>query len=224
MHCYNCIIESYQTQAHNLALQMLGDRGLAEDVTQEAFFVCIQGVQGVSWGKHAGLAPPHSGQCLKGHAALPKVPIHRSLDFSPLDPLEADGPPVDLPTSEESPEDFTLRSELGKLIQEGMMTLPEERRLAASLLDIQGFSYEEAAQVMVCSVGTVKSRLARGRAQLRDYLGSHQELCPASSVMIDKYMWIFKIKRQQHVGIETLSEYIDGRLSDAENGKVQEHP
>ena len=50
-----------------------------------------------------------------------------------------------------------------------------------------------------------------------------RNFCPASSVMIDKYMWIFKIKRQQHVGIETLSEYIDGRLSDAENGKVQEH-
>ena len=179
MHCYNCIIESYQTQAHNLALQMLGDRGLAEDVTQEAFLSAYKGFKGFRGENMRAWLLRIVANASRDMLRSRKSRFTVSLDFSPLDPLEADGPPVDLPTSEESPEDFTLRSELGKLIQEGMLTLPEERRLAPSLVDIQGFSYEEAAQVMVCSVGTVKSSLARGRAQLRDYLGSHQELLPS---------------------------------------------
>ncbi len=47
-----------------------------------------------------------------------------------------------------------------------------------SLVDVQGLSYEETAQVMNCSLGTVKSRVARGRADMRDFLQGHQELLP----------------------------------------------
>ena len=179
VHCYNCIIETYQTQALNLALQMLGDRGLAEDVTQEAFVSAYKGFKGFRGENIRAWLLRIVANASRDMLRSRKSRFTVSLDFSPLDPLEGDGPPVDFPSSEESPEDLTLRNELGKLIQEGMMTLPEERRLAASLVDIQGFSYEEAAQVMGCSVGTVKSRLTRGRAQLRDYLGSHQELLPS---------------------------------------------
>ena len=68
--------------------------------------------------------------------------------------------------------------ELGRAIQEGLSSLSEERRLAVNLVDVQGFSYEETAQIMNCSLGTVKSRVARGRADMRDFLRGRRELLP----------------------------------------------
>ena len=58
------------------------------------------------------------------------------------------------------------------------MSLSDERRLSIELVDVQGFSHEETAQVMDCSLGTVKSRLARGRADMRDFMQRHRELLP----------------------------------------------
>ena len=55
-----------------------------------------------------------------------------------------------------------------------------EQRTVVVLSDIQGFSYEEIAQVMGTSLGTVKSRLSRARAKLRIILQAHQELLPAT--------------------------------------------
>ena len=86
---------------------------------------------------------------------------------------------VDLPSSLESPEDNAEREELRRAIVSGLAALPEERRLAILLVDVQGMSYEEAAQVMDCSLGTVKSRISRGRGELRDILRGTGELLPS---------------------------------------------
>ena len=177
-HCYNCIIEDHQTQAQNLALRMLGDWASAEDATQEAFlsgYKAFGGFRGdnlKSW-----LLRIVANTCrdmLSSRKSRPAM----SLDFSVLDPESSDGPSLDPPSSAESPEDYAVRRELGKAIQEALQTLPEERRLAVVLVDVQGFDYEEAFQVMACSLGTVKSRLSRGRAQMREYLQRHRELLP----------------------------------------------
>ena len=58
-------------------------------------------------------------------------------------------------------------------------TVPKEQRTALVLSDVHGLSYEEIAETMRCSLGTVKSRISRGRAKLRDYLLQQQELLPA---------------------------------------------
>jgi len=71
--------------------------------------------------------------------------------------------------SVESPEDYAIRKEMGEHVQRGLTTLSREQRVAVILCDIQGLSYEEVAEAMGCSLGTVKSRLSRGRTQLRDY-------------------------------------------------------
>jgi len=85
---------------------------------------------------------------------------------------------LDLPSSDESPEDSALRHELGAVIRQGLQSLSEDRRSTVHLVDVQGFSYEEAAQVLGANIGTIRSRLARGRADMRDYLQQHQELLP----------------------------------------------
>jgi RNA polymerase sigma-70 factor (ECF subfamily) len=68
---------------------------------------------------------------------------------------------------------------LNLLIQAGIRTLPMEQRTVLVLSDIQGLSYQEVAEAMDLSLGTVKSRLSRGRAKLRDYLQQQRELLPS---------------------------------------------
>ena len=179
-YCYNCVIERYQTHAHNLALRMMGNWDTAEDATQEAFlsgYRAFKSFRGDNLG--AWLMRIVANACrdmLRVRKARPTV----SLDYSPLDPEEPGNPSLDPPSTEESPEDYALRRELGRTIEEGLQSLSEERRLAVVLIDVQGFSYVEAAEAMDCSLGTVKSRLARGRADLRNFLRGRGEPLPVS--------------------------------------------
>ena len=85
---------------------------------------------------------------------------------------------VQAPSPAAGPEDEALRLELNVHLQGGLATLPADQRVAVVLRDVQGLSYEEVAEVMRCSVGTVKSRIARGRARMREYLVARRELLP----------------------------------------------
>jgi len=58
------------------------------------------------------------------------------------------------------------------------LTLPPDQRITFVLADVHGLSYQEIAQAMNVSLGTVKSRLSRARAKLRDALLAHPELLP----------------------------------------------
>ena len=178
-YCYNCVIEAFQTKGYNLACRMLRDWALAEDVLQESF---VSGYRSFSQFRGDNLSAWMmriiANACrdfLRSRRARPVI----SLD--PLPTASDDPTPsaVDLPGREESPEESAEREELRRAIVSGLERLPEERRLAVILVDVQGFSYEEAAQVMDCSTGTVKSRISRGRAALRDYLRTTGELLPS---------------------------------------------
>ena len=81
--------------------------------------------------------------------------------------------------AEETPEEHALRQELARVIQAGIQTLPPEQRVTLVLSDVQGLSYREIAEVTRTSLGTVKSRLSRARAKLRDFLLQHEELLPS---------------------------------------------
>ena len=78
------------------------------------------------------------------------------------------------------PEQRSLTSETARHIQAALDQLPPDQRLAVILCDVQGLSYDEAAQAMAVELGTVKSRLSRARAHLRDLLAAKGEL-PAAS-------------------------------------------
>jgi RNA polymerase sigma-70 factor (ECF subfamily) len=69
---------------------------------------------------------------------------------------------------------------LGREIQRGLLTLPQEQRIVLVLVDVEGMSYEEAAEAVGISPGTLRSRLSRARAKLRDYLLQKGELLPPS--------------------------------------------
>ncbi len=177
-HCFNCIQGAYQARAENLAFQMLGDRALAEDATQDAFlsayrsFPSFRGPNLKAW-----LLRIVANRC-RDMLRSGKIRPTLSLEY-PSGPGDTGSTPVlDLPSGDETPEEHALRNELGAVIQQGLQGLSEERRSTVHLVDVQGFSYEEAAQVLGANIGTIRSRLARGRAEMRDYLQQHQELLP----------------------------------------------
>jgi len=179
--CFNCVIETYQAQAYNLARRILDDWSLAEDAMQEALvsayraFPRFRGDNLAAW-----LMRIVANRCrdmLRSQRARPALP---------LDPLANDSDDPDsipsalnIPSADESPEDHAKRGDLNRAIQSGLNTLPQEQRLAVLLVDVQGFSYEEASLSMGCSLGTVKSRVSRGRGALRDYLRQQGELLPS---------------------------------------------
>ena len=179
--CFNCLIETYQTQVYNLARRMLSDWALAEDAVQESFvsayraFNRFRGENLTAW-----VLRIVSNTCrdmLRARRSRPTI----SLDPLPAgDSGEPQGPSaVDIPSHEPSPEDRAEQSELRETIQSGLDTLQEDQRLAVLLVDVHGLSYEEAAQSMGCSLGTVKSRISRGRGALRDYLRQTGDLLPS---------------------------------------------
>ena len=173
-YCFNCVVEEHQVHAYNLSLRMLGDWALAEDATQEAFlsayraFTRFRGENLAAW-----LMRIVANACrdmLRARKARPSQP----LETLPQEPSDPD------PSSAASPESQALTQELREAIQGGLETLHPEQRMALVVIDIEGFSYEETAQSMATSLGTVKSRLSRGRASLRDYLRGQGELLPPS--------------------------------------------
>jgi RNA polymerase sigma-70 factor (ECF subfamily) len=82
-----------------------------------------------------------------------------------------------LATSDASPFDCAVRSELKERIAAALQTLPEASREVVVLREIEGFGYEEIAEMLQVNLGTVKSRLTRGRAALREALVSDSAGC-----------------------------------------------
>lgn len=179
--CYNCIIETYQTQAYNLARRMLDDWALAEDAVQESL---VSGYRAYSQFRGDNLSSwlmrIVANTCrdmLRSRRARPTVP----LDPTPVNEQEQGRTlsALDLPSTMESPQEHAERGALNRAIQDCLNSLPQEHRLAEVLVDVQGMSYEEASVAMNCNLGTVKSRVSRGRRGLRDCLQKAGELLPS---------------------------------------------
>ena len=83
--------------------------------------------------------------------------------------------PPDPPDTAPGPEALALRREQRDAIQAALLLVPPDQRLAVVMCDVQGFAYEEIAETMRTSVGTVKSRIARGREKMRRELGPRSE-------------------------------------------------
>ncbi len=169
---FNEIVARYQRQVFNTAARILGGTSYADDATQETFISAYRAI-----GKFRGvnLAP-----WLLRIAKNQCYDMIRGMRRRPSDSLEENltNPSFVRAQSSGSAEDETLRGELGSEIQRAILSLPEDQRLVVTLIDVQGFSYEEAAEVAGVSLGTVKSRLSRGRARVRDHLRGLGELLP----------------------------------------------
>lgn len=94
---------------------------------------------------------------------------HRRQSYLPLDDLSGK---LSVTGSWADPE-AALEQQLDGPVQRALDALPPEFRAAVILVDVEGLSYEEAARVLCCPPGTVRSRLHRGRLALREWLRGH---------------------------------------------------
>ncbi|MCL0037008.1 sigma-70 family RNA polymerase sigma factor [Dehalococcoidia bacterium] len=168
---FNQLVERYQGQVYNLAMRMLGNRQDAEDATQEIFILSWKAIGSFRGGTFRTWIFR-----VAARFCTDEVRRRRGRQVDSLDAMFPEHNP--LPSSAESPEDHLLREDLSQLISQHLLCLAEEQRLVVTLADLQGFTYEEIAQITNSSIGTVKSRLNRGRANLRDLLLKNRELLP----------------------------------------------
>ena len=163
---FNALVAAYQRQVYNLCLRMLGNAASAEDVTQEAFISAYRRLETYRGGNFkAWLLRIATNACYDLLRRQGRRPT------SSLDTLyeDSDSPPI--PDSEAvSPEVSAERQELRETVQRALSMIPADQRAAIILCDLQGLSYEEIAVTLHVNLGTVKSRINRGRARLRKLL------------------------------------------------------
>jgi len=173
---FNELVLHYQNRVFNLAYRIMGDEDSAADATQEAFISAYQAIGGYRGGSfRAWLMRIVTNACydeLRRRKRRPTSSLEALYvtDTAPGEPL-ANGV--------EGPEAFAQRQDLNRALQAGLQTLPAEQRVALVLSDVQGYNYQEIANITGASLGTVKSRLSRARAKMRDYLLAQGELLPA---------------------------------------------
>ena len=173
LHAFNVLVECYQRQVYNLCLRLLPSAASAEDATQEAFIAAYRRIDSFHGGNFRAWLLR-----IAANASYDELRRQRRRPAASLEAAMASQGVAQAPSPAAGPEDEALRRELNVHLQQGLATLPSDQRLAVILRDVHGLSYEELAEVMHCSVGTVKSRIARGRARMREYLMARRELLP----------------------------------------------
>lgn len=168
--CFNQLVEAYQRRVYNLCLRMLNNPHDAEDTTQAAFISAFRGLGKFRGGSFRAWLFRIAANACRDELRLRLRRPAASLDAIPLD-LEVD-------RHAPSPEDYAASQELGRAIGAALAALPADQRLAVILRDMMGLEYAEIAQATASSLGTVKSRISRGRERLRDLLRGYMELSP----------------------------------------------
>ena len=176
LNAFNTLVLAYQHQVYNLAYRIMGEQAAAEDATQDTFISAYKNLKSFRGGSFKSwLLRIVTNACYDDLRRRKRRPA-TSLDEM-LGDQEGDME-VDVPSADDGPETVMQRREMIDLIQTGITTLPDDQRVTLVLSDVQAMSYEEIAEITHTNVGTVKSRLSRGRARLREYLQAHGELLP----------------------------------------------
>ena len=171
---FNRLVVHHQDLAYNVAYRIMGDPDAAADATQDAFISAYRALSGFRGGSfRSWLLRIVTNACYD---------VLRSRTRHPTVSLDAD-PELDWEEwtegEEEPPEDYAERQDLGQVIQLGLQELPEDQRVVIVLSDVHGMAYKEIAKTLGISLGTVKSRLSRGREKMREFLQGNAELLPA---------------------------------------------
>jgi RNA polymerase sigma-70 factor (ECF subfamily) len=169
---FNALVVEYQSLVYNVCFRMLGQALAAEDAAQEAFISAwrnIGSLRGESF--RPWILRIAANLCrdeLRRRARRPSSSLDVALEAGVPEP------PDDAPLPEES----ALSAELRAGLEAALAQLPEDQRTAIVLCDIEGLDYAEVAAVMKTSLGTVKSRIARGRLRMRQAMLQRPELLP----------------------------------------------
>jgi len=153
-------VRKYQDRVYNLCRYMIRDPQDAQDAAQDVFLKAYKGIKGFN--PDASL-----------YTWLYRIAVNTCLDYkrkSRRDTPKKQPLTEDLPSTEPLPAELYESREIRESIQFALQKLPEKQRAAIVLREIEGLSYEEIAEVLHTSAGTVKSRISRAREQLRHLL------------------------------------------------------
>ena len=162
------LVEKYEGRIYNLACSIVGDRDAAQDAAQETF---IRAYQAIS--RFRGQSTFYTwlyriGVNVSLNAAQKEK---RRVDTASLDDvIESKSISSDVIFSKKAPDSDIERIQLREHIQKILLELTPDHRAVIVLKDLEDQSQEEIAEALGCSIGTVKSRLSRARAHLRDLL------------------------------------------------------
>jgi RNA polymerase sigma-70 factor, ECF subfamily len=166
---FDWLVTHYHGPVYNLILGMLADTADAADAAQEVFLKAFKGIRNF-----------RQGSSLKTwlyRIAIREALNHRrwfkrhlqknvSIDAEP----EEGAAHIEIEDLAGTPFDQLAAHEIQQAVQSALQQVPDVFRSAVILRDLEGLSYEEVAEVLDCSVGTVKSRILRGRRALKDIL------------------------------------------------------
>jgi RNA polymerase sigma-70 factor (ECF subfamily) len=161
---FDKLVQRHHKQAYNVAYRLTGNHADAEDLTQEAF------VRAFRFFDNYRRELPFERWLFRimSNLFIDETRKRNKLKTQSIDaPLAGTETCLDLPDTRPHPESMVLNQELDEEIQKALLTLPTDFQMTVILADIEGLSYVEVAQAMNCSVGTVRSRLHRGRRLLR---------------------------------------------------------
>lgn len=174
------LYERRQGAVYRFALQMSGSPAVAEEVTQEVFMILL---------REAKTYDPRRGPLASYLYGMARRLVWRHLERNrphlPLVTGEAEAEDRALPEqliSRSETQNDLERDEVIHAVRRAILALPSGYREAVVLCEFHELSYAEAAQVLGCAVGTVRSRLHRARALLAERLGARNSSsagCPA---------------------------------------------
>ncbi|MDT5348696.1 MAG: polymerase sigma-70 factor, subfamily [Mycobacterium sp.] len=159
------LVRQHADRVYRLAYRLSGNQQDAEDLTQETFIRVFRSVQNYQPGTFEGWL-----HRITTNLFLDMVRRRTRIRMEAL-PEDYDRVPADEP----DPEQIYHDARLGPDLQAALDSLPPEFRAAVVLCDIEGLSYEENGATLGVKLGTVRSRIHRGRQALRDYLAAHPE-------------------------------------------------
>lgn len=157
------LVRQHADRVYRLAYRLSGNQHDAEDLTQETFIRVFRSVQNYQPGTFEGWL-----HRITTNLFLDMVRRRGRIRMEAL-PEDYDRVPGDQPT----PEQIYHDARLGPDLQAALDSLAPEFRAAVVLCDIEGLSYEEIGATLGVKLGTVRSRIHRGRQALRDYLAAH---------------------------------------------------
>jgi len=161
---FEALVRKYQDRIYNLCRYMLQNPEDAQDAAQDA----AQDVFLKAYRALKDFRPESSF-----YTWLYRIALNTCLDYrrkSRREALRNEPLPEDLPSDEPFPEQLYESEEISESVQLALQKLPEKLRAAIVLREIEALSYEEIAEVLYISMGTVKSRISRAREQLRRLL------------------------------------------------------
>ena len=167
---FNDLVVLYQDQLFALVVRMVPDRDQASDAVQEAFFSAFRNMHTFRGGSVKAWL---NRICV--NAAMDTQRAKKRRPVQPYPELEDDSwqPPAGV---DADPERTAVLAERTRELNAALSMITDDQRAAIVLYDVEGYDYAEIAEMTGVSLGTVKSRIHRGRLALRDRLEARMEL------------------------------------------------